>query len=72
MLVTFGICFKQHCDTRYLVFYNLQLETGQRISAETCGLDDAFPPDDLCSGPYAQFITEVIGVSSFLEAYAYQ
>ena len=22
MLVTFGICFKQHCDTRYLVFYN--------------------------------------------------
>ena len=23
MLVTFGICFKQHFDTRYLVFYNL-------------------------------------------------
>ena len=22
MLVTFGICFKQHFDTRYLVFYN--------------------------------------------------
>ena len=22
MLVTFGICFKQHLDTRYLVFYN--------------------------------------------------
>ena len=22
MLVTFGICFKQHVDTRYLVFYN--------------------------------------------------
>ena len=20
--MTFGICFKQHCDTRYLVFYN--------------------------------------------------
>ena len=23
MLLTFGICFKQHFDTRYLVFYNL-------------------------------------------------
>ena len=22
MLVTFGICFKQHFDTRYLMFYN--------------------------------------------------
>ena len=22
MLVTFGICFKQHFDTKYLVFYN--------------------------------------------------
>ena len=22
MLVTFGSCFKQHFDTRYLVFYN--------------------------------------------------
>ena len=22
MLVTFGICFKQHFDTRYLVLYN--------------------------------------------------
>ena len=22
MLVTFGICFKQHFDIRYLVFYN--------------------------------------------------
>ena len=22
MLVTFGICFKQHFDTSYLVFYN--------------------------------------------------
>ena len=22
MLVTFGICFKQHFDTRYLLFYN--------------------------------------------------
>ena len=22
MLVTFGICFKQHLNTRYLVFYN--------------------------------------------------
>ena len=26
------------------------------ISAETCGLDDVFPPDDLSSGPYTQSI----------------
>ena len=25
MLVTFGICFKQHCDTRYLMFYTPSL-----------------------------------------------
>ena len=25
--------------------------TGRGISAETCGLDDVFPPDDLCSRP---------------------
>ena len=40
MLVTFGICFKQHFDTRYLVFYNssppwmflsLDLLSGYRI-----------------------------------------
>ena len=28
----------------------------RRISAETCGLDDVFPPDDLSSGPYTQSI----------------
>ena len=27
--------------------------TGRGISAETCGLDDVFPPDDLCSRPGA-------------------
>ena len=26
------------------------------ISAETCGLDDVFPPDDLGSGPCTSFI----------------
>ena len=26
------------------------------ISAETCGLDDVFPSDDLGSGPYTRFI----------------
>ena len=26
------------------------------ISAETCGLDDVFPPDDLDSGPCTPFI----------------
>ena len=29
------------------------LMTGRGISTETCGLDDAFPPDDLCSRPEA-------------------
>ena len=29
---------------------------GRGISAETCGLDDVFPPDDLSSGPYTQSI----------------
>ena len=27
------------------------------ISAETCGLDDVFPPDDLGSGPYTQSLS---------------
>ena len=32
------------------------LEAGRRISFETCGLDDVFPPDDLGSGLYTPFI----------------
>ena len=27
------------------------LKAGRGISAETCGTDDVFPPDDLCSSP---------------------
>ena len=63
-LVTFGICFKQHFDTRYtrrvgvwwlpwlwhILF--IPLTTGLGTGAETCGLD-VFPPDDLCSRPEA-------------------
>ena len=33
--------------------YNL--EADRRTSAETCGLDDVFPPDDLGSGLYTSF-----------------
>ena len=32
------------------------LKAGRGISAETCGLDDVFPPDDIGSGPCTQFI----------------
>ena len=34
---------------------SIPLEAGQGISAETCVLDDVFPPDDLGSGPYIPF-----------------
>ena len=36
--------------------YFVGLTAGRGISAETCGLDDVFPPDDLSSGPYTQSI----------------
>ena len=32
------------------------IRSRSRISAETCGLDDVFPPDDLGSDPYTPFI----------------
>ena len=32
---------------------SIPLTTGRGTSAETCGLDDVFPPDDLCSRPEA-------------------
>ena len=32
------------------------LEAGRGISAETRGLNDVFPPNNLYSGPYKQFI----------------
>ena len=32
---------------------SIPLTTGRGTGAETCGLDDAFPPDDLCSHPEA-------------------
>ena len=35
---------------------SIPLNAGRGISAETCELDDVFPPDDLCSGPYTQFV----------------
>ena len=35
---------------------SIPLKAGRGISAETCGLDDVFPPDDIGSGPCAPFI----------------
>ena len=32
---------------------SIPLTTGRGTSAETCGLDDVFPPDDLGSHPEA-------------------
>ena len=32
---------------------SIPLTTGRGTGAETCGLDDVFPPDDLCSHPEA-------------------
>ena len=43
------------CGNRYLLWVVLwailssPLTTGRGTGAETCGLDDVFPPDDLCS-----------------------
>ena len=35
---------------------SIPLKVGQGISTENCGLDDAFPPNDLGSGPCTPFI----------------
>ena len=32
------------------------IKAGRGIGAETCGVDDVFPPDDLGSGPCTPFI----------------
>ena len=34
----------------------IPLEAGREIRAETCGLDDVLPLDNLDSGPYSPFI----------------
>ena len=39
-------------------------EAGRGLSTKTYGLGDMFPPDDLGSGPYSQFIIWVIEMSS--------
>ena len=36
--------------------FSIPLKVGQGIIAETCGLDDVVPPDDLGSGPCTPFI----------------
>ena len=35
---------------------SIRFDAGRGIGAGTCGLGDVFPPDDLGSGPYTQFI----------------
>ena len=58
----------------------LKWAPGRGISAETCGLDGVFPPDDLGSGPCTPFIIYiphiiaaflVIKINSFWETYIY-
>ena len=43
------------CRSLYVRWHilSIPLTTGRGISAETCGLDDVFPPDDLGSRPEA-------------------
>ena len=48
------IHIQRHCILLYILF--VPLKAGRGISAETCGLDDVFPPDDLGSGPCTPFI----------------
>ena len=38
---------------------SIPLKTGRAISAETNGLDDVFPPDDLGSGPCTPFVIHI-------------
>ena len=38
---------------------SIPLESGPGISAETCGLDDVFPPDDLGCSSYTPFIAYI-------------
>ena len=43
------------------------IKASRSISAETCGLDDVFPPDDLRFGPAILFMS--IYVFRILDAY---
>ena len=44
---------------------SIPLEAGRGISAETCGLDDVFSPDDRGSGLHIQFIIIPCIIASF-------
>ena len=35
------------------------IKTGRGKSAETCGLDDVFPPEDRCSDPVTHMLMDV-------------
>ena len=57
---------------------SIPLKAGRGINAETCGLDDVFPPDHLGSDPCMPFIIYiphfiaaflVIKINSFYETY---
>ena len=47
---------------------SILLTAGRRISAETCGLDDVFSPDDLCSRPETLLILLSINMHSLHES----
>ena len=53
---------------------SISLKAGRGISAETCGLDDVFPPDDLGYGPCTPFITyipHIIAAFLLIEIYSF-
>ena len=43
----------------------IPMTTGRGTGAETCGLDDVFPPDDLCSRPVNIYIYNYIYIYFF-------
>ena len=52
----------------------IPLKAGRGISAETCGLDDVFPPDDLGSGPctpFVMYIPPIIAAFLLIEIYSF-
>ena len=54
---------------------SIPLKAGRGISAETCGLDDVFPPDDLGSGPCTPFIVytpHIIAAFLLIQIYSFE
>ena len=51
---------------------SIPLTTGRGTGAETCGLDDVFPPDDLCCRPEALLMLIYIYIYALLDEFCYR